>query len=91
MELQTRVDAAGLAAAMEGILGLVSEIKVAAIVQDLPATAAEASRVRTDLAKAATKTGEEVNVLRDSVSEGLAELEDHYYKSMCAVPVVESG
>lgn len=76
---------------MEGILGLVSEIKVAAIVQDVSATAAEASRVRIDLAEAAAKTGEEVNALRDSVSEGLAELEDHYYKSMCVVPAVKSG
>lgn len=90
-EMQTRVDAAGLAAAVEGLLGLVSELKIAAVVQDVAGSASEIASVVDELGKAASSATEELNELRDSVGIGLTELEDHYYRSMCAVPEVRSG
>jgi hypothetical protein len=90
-EFQTRVDAAGLVAAAEGLLRLVAELKVAAIVQDAATTTAEAAEVRAALEGHARQSTAELLVLRDDVATALEELETHFFASQCAVPPVAGG
>jgi hypothetical protein len=85
-EFQTRVDAASLAQAAEGLLRLISELKVAAIVQDGPSSAREAAEVRAGLEAGAKSVGVELAGLRDDVAQLLSIVEDHYYESVCRVP-----
>jgi Surfeit locus protein 5 subunit 22 of Mediator complex len=86
-EFQTRVDAAGLAQAAEGLLRLVSELKVAAIVQDTTASADEAAEVRATLESHSRTSTAELAALRDVAAEHLAALEEHYFESQCRVTV----
>jgi hypothetical protein len=84
-EFQTRVDAAGLAQAAEGLLRLISELKVAVIVQDANATSSEAEQVRSALKTHASISAVELRQLRNDVGDLLQKLETHYYQSQCGV------
>jgi mediator of RNA polymerase II transcription subunit 22 len=84
-EFQTQVDAAGLAQAAEGLLRLISELKVAAIVQDARATTGEAEQTRIALTLHSTTAEDELRQMRDDIGRLLTELETHYYQSQCGV------
>jgi hypothetical protein len=88
-EFQTQVDAAGLAQAAEGLLRLISELKVAAIVQDVSATTGEAEQTRTALMHHSKTAEDELIQLRDDVGRLLARLETHYFRSQCGVVTVQ--
>lgn len=84
-EFQTRVDASALAQAAEGMLRLVAELKVAAIVQDIKSTGEEASEVRKELGELTKRSSGELSALRSSVDEALVALETHYFQSVVSV------
>lgn len=85
-EFQTGVDAAALAQAMEGLLRLISELKVAAVVQDVSSTERENAEVRSLLSQHPMEATAELTKLKDTVLTALTELEAHYYESNCRVP-----
>lgn len=80
------MDASTLAQAAEGLLRLVAELKVAAIVQDAKSTGEEASEVRKELGELIKRSSAELGALRGSVDEALLALEKHYFQSVVSVP-----
>lgn len=81
-EFQSQVESANLAQAAEGLLRLISELKTAAIVQDVTDSTQEATETRNSLEAETRSALAELGVLRDSVANTLSALEKHYYRSM---------
>lgn len=80
MDFQSQVEAANLAKAADDLLRLVSEMKIAVIVQEVKESEAEFTEMRAiyDVEKASLN---EMNKLRDNVASSLSALEKHYYAS----------
>lgn len=90
-EFQIRVDSEGIAQAAEGLLRLISELRIAAVVQDVASTSKEADETRRAFDLQIENATTQLETLRDTVSDLLSRLEDHYYSSTCAVPQVPSA
>ena len=81
-EFETQVEAANLTHAAEGLLRLISELKTAAIVQDVQTTNHEAQETKTGFENETRQVISELKHLRDNVAATLSTLEKHYYSSM---------
>lgn len=81
MDFQSQVEAANLAKAADDLLRLVSELKIAVIVQEVKESEHECGEMRGiyDMEKKASF--HELGKLRDNVSSTLSALEKHYYAS----------
>lgn len=80
-EFQTQVEAANLAKAADELLRLISELKIAAIVQEVKESNQEASEMRAIYEVENRQVVNELRNLRDNVSSALSALEKHYYQS----------
>ena len=81
-EYQAQVEAANLSQAAEGLLRLISELKIVAIVQEVNESIQEASETCSLFDTETRRALAELGVLRDSVASTLVSLEKHYYNSV---------
>lgn len=80
-DFQSQVEVANLAKAADELLRLVSDLKIASIVQEVKESKQECAQIRTNFEKETWHSLNELSILRDSVSSTLASLEKHYYGS----------
>lgn len=81
MDFQSQVEAANLAKATDDLLRLVSELKIAVIVQGVKESEDECKDMRTLYDKEKKTSFHELGKLRDNVASTLSALEKHYYAS----------
>lgn len=80
-DFQSQVESANLAKASDELLRLVSELKIAVIVQDVQESEKECMEMRSIYDVEQKTSLGELGKLRDSVSASLSRLEKHYYAS----------
>lgn len=85
-EFQAQVEAGNLAKAAEGLLRLISELKIAAVVQEVTETNREVTEMRTMYEFETRRAVSELGTLRDNVAATLTALEKHYYSSQARLP-----
>lgn len=82
-DYQAEVEAANLARAADELLRVISELKIAAIVQDVTEGKKEATELRALFDTDMKQSVHEIGRLRETVANSLSALEEHYYAS-CA-------
>ncbi|PXF40346.1 Mediator of RNA polymerase II transcription subunit 22 [Gracilariopsis chorda] len=80
-EYQTQVEAANLANSADQLLRLISELKIAAITQNIPEIKSENRTMQVFFDQTGRKMLKEILTLRDETAKTLRLLEKHYYES----------